>query len=361
MQVKEIKLRNYRNINNLNLKFSNNINIIIGKNGVGKTNIIESIYLIGLTKSFRTNFDNELIMFNKEALRVEAKIKKDKFIDKINLVINDKQKKISLNDNKVNVLRDYIGLYPLIISTPEDIFLIKGSPGDRRSFLNISISQFDNKYIKVINEYNRILKHRNDYLKEMYLKSNSDSRYFDIMTDELIKREVYIYQKRYSYIEEINNYLGDIYKNISLLEGLKLKYKSLIKFKKLDEDAMTKLLKKKYKENLNKEIELGITTIGPHRDDFDFMLKDKNMKIFSSEGEKKLAVISLKLSEMILYKENKNLKPVILYDDLFSELDIKNRNRLINYIPSDLQVFITSNDLRGINKNIKEKANIIKL
>lgn len=361
MKIKKIKLINFRNLDKVELNFINKINIIIGGNGAGKTNILEAIYLNSLTKSFRANNDAELIKFDKEFLTIMTTIKDDSYNENVLYNIDKLSKKIYLNSSKVTKLSEYIGKYPVVISTPEDVLMIKTSPSTRRDVLNISICQFNKEYFKTLNEYNKLLKLRNDYLKRILINSISDIKYFDILTNKLIEKAVYIYIERNNYINLINKYLPDIFEHICLNPNLIIKYSPNIDLNNYNEETLKNILYKKYKKDFNKEISLGMTITGPHRDDFSFILGDKNMKLYSSEGQKKMAVISFKLAEMMLFQKTDDKKPIILLDDLFSELDINNKNRLVKFIPDDLQVVITSNDLKGINKSIRDNAKIFKI
>lgn len=361
MKIKQIKLINFRNLENVELNFINNINIIIGGNGAGKTNILEAVYLNSLTKSFRANNDIELIKFNKDFLTIKTTIKENSYNEKVLYNIDKISKKIYLNSNKITKLSEYIGKYPVVISTPEDVLMIKTSPSNRRDVLNISICQFNKEYFKTLNEYNKLLKLRNDYLKRILVNSNSDMKYFEIITTKLIEKAIYIYIERNKYINSINSYLGSIFEHICLNKNLILKYSPNVDITEYDDENISKILQKKFKRDFNKEISLGMTISGPHRDDFNFYLDNKDMKFYSSEGQKKMAVISYKLAEIKLFQEQEDKKPIILLDDLFSELDIKNKNRLVKYIPEDLQVIITSNDLKGINKSIRDNAKIFKI
>ena len=215
--------------------------------------------------------------------------------------------------------------------------------------------------MKKYNEFNKILKIRNNYLKMLYQSSNTDKRYLDSLTENLIEREVDIYKERNEFIEFINKYVEKIYKDITGDANFNIKYEKNVDFTVYDSEKIKESLQKKYNKNLYKEIENGMTLYGPHRDDLKFCIKDEDIKVYGSQGQQKIAMISLKLAEIEIFKDKLDKLPILLLDDVFSELDIKRRNRLINYINKDMQVIITSNDTKGINKKLLENAKIFKV
>ena len=361
MVIKKIKLLNFRNYKNLTLKFSEGINIIIGDNAQGKTNILESIYTLALTKSYRTTNDFNLITLNCEKFIINGDIKIDKIPKKMTIEFYNNKKVVKINDNKIRRISDYIGNLVVILSSPDDLNIIKGSPIDRRNFLNIEISQKSNIYLKKYNEFNKLLKMRNDYLKLLYTNSIGDYSYLDILTNNLIDREIEIYKYRNEFINDINKYLNNIYYDLSNINNLQIKYLPNIDLDVFSSEEIRKKLENKYKKNLNREITLGMTLYGPHRDDFQILINDEDIKIYGSQGQQKLAFIALKLSEIKIYEEKTNIKPIILLDDIFSELDRKRKNNLIKYINNDYQTIITSNDIKGINKKIINNAKVFKV
>ena len=239
--------------------------------------------------------------------------------------------------------------------------MIKGSPSERRNFLNIEISQLSSNYIKKYNEFNKILKMRNDYLKLLFTNSLGDYSYLEILTNNLIDREVDIYIERNNFICRINEYITDIYKNITGIKDLKIVYETNVEFNNFDPIEIKRVLQEKYKKNQQREIAMGMTLYGPHRDDFTFTIEGNDIKIYGSQGQQKLAFIALKFSEIPIFEEKTATKPIILLDDIFSELDKTKKNRLIQYIDKDYQVIITSNDTKDISKKILKDANIFKI
>jgi DNA replication and repair protein RecF len=360
MKIKKIKLLNFRNHKKLTIDFDNNINIIIGNNAVGKTNILESIYTLALTKSYRTQ-DINLIEKNSEFTKIKGEIRDNNIFRNLEVFITKEDKKVYLNNNEIKKISDYITNMNVILTCPEDINILKGSAADRRNFLNIELSQISKNYIKKYNEFNKILKIRNNYLKMNYNNMNFDSRYLDSLTENLIEREIDIYQERNNFIEKINDNIGLIYKDIIGIDGFKVVYETNVEFDNFEREHLKERLISKYKKSLNKEIDNGMTLYGPHRDDLRFLIGDDDIKVYGSQGQQKVAIIALKLSEIPIFKEITDTSPIILLDDVFSELDIKTRNKLIKYIDTDIQVIITSNDTKGISKKFLEQAKILKV
>ena len=358
MIVDKIFLKNYRNYENLNLKFCNGINIIIGDNAQGKTNILESIYFLSITRSYRTLDDFNLITYDKKIAKISAKIKQDNVPKKLEIIINKKNKSLFLNENPIKKVSKYIGLLNVVIVAPEDIEIIKGSPTNRRNFFNIELSKLEKNYINIYNEYNKLLKIRNDYLKLLVVNNLSDNRYLDIVSEKLIERAVNIYIYRNNLINELNSIIGDIYYDLTGIEGLNIKYLPNIELDNFENEILRKSLKHTLIKYSKKEFSLGMTLYGPHRDEFKFLLKDKDIKYFGSQGQQKLAIISIKLALIKIYEKKLGYIPVLLLDDIFSELDKKKKNKLINYINDASQVIITTNDIRDINK---KKLNNLKI
>lgn len=360
MIIRKIKLINFRNYKKISIDFDKNINILIGDNAQGKTNILESIYFLALTKSYRT-LDCNLINKNADLSRVKGEIKDDKVYKSLSVEISKDSKKVIINSSEVKRITDYIANLNVILISPEDINILQGTPAERRNFLNIELSQLSKNYMKKYNEFNKILKIRNNYLKMLYQSSNKDKRYLDSLTENLIEREIDIYKERNEFIELINKYVEKIYEDITGIKGFYIKYEKNVDFNNDDREYMKDILANKYNINYNKEVENGMTLYGPHRDDLKFILNDEDIKIYGSQGLQKIALISVKLAEIEIYKEKIKKMPILLLDDVFSELDVKRRNRLIKYINKDIQVIITSNDTKGINKKIIENAKIFKV
>ena len=360
MYIKKIKLSNFRNYQKLNFSLTKGINIVYGENAQGKTNLLESIYVLGFTKSHRSFIDNNLITDGKNFLSIEGIYSDNKFDNKLNIYIDAKSKVLKYNDNLIKKVSDYISLLNIIIFYPDDLEIIKGSPQIRRKYIDLELSQLYSNYYILLNEYNKILKIRNDYLKKISKGNKVDISYFDIITSYLIEKSIQIYKLRYKYISKINENCCNIFKSITGLDGFKIIYKPSINFNLYDDNIVEKLLKE-YKSKLNNDIKNLSTSIGPHKDDIEFYLKNKNLKLYGSQGQQRIAVLAFKLSEIEIIKKYKGTTPILLLDDIFSELDDLKKNKLLKYISKDIQTIITTTDLNSLDLKLIKKSKLFNI
>ena len=353
MFLSEINLHNFRNYTKLKLKFKKNINIFIGNNAQGKTNILESIYFLAITKSHRTLKENFLIKDNEICTKVIGKLKNNSISKKYEVMLNSNGKRVSINDNPIKKISDYLSNINVVMFCPDDLEIIKGTPHNRRYFLNIEIGQLYNSYLKHIYNYNKVLKSRNDYLKN---HQNFDKLYFDVLTESLIKENLIIIKHRYEYINLINKYISSIYKDLTKNDNIYLKYETFID---IDEDEiMYQLLKDKYRKAFDNEIYQRVTLYGAHKDDFSVYIDDIKINNYGSQGQHRIAILAIKLAEVEIFKNIKEVKPILLLDDIFSEIDKTKKNNIIKYINNDLQVFITSTDLKNISRKLLKESDI---
>lgn len=353
MNVEKLELYNFRNYKSLKLDKLKKKNIIIGSNGIGKTTILEGIYVGSLTKSFKSNNEQVLIKNNEQSTKIKLEIKESDKRKKLEVSITESGKKVKINNNLKKRLSDYISVYKVIVFSPDEVKIIKESPAVRRSYLNIEISQINKYYLNKLNKYNILIKNKNEYLKKLYLNNNLDKKYLDVLDIKISELGYEIYCYRNEYINQINKYISKIYKNFSKTDNLYIKYNS--DFKELDEYKIQKLLLK----NRKKEINIGMTTTGIHRDDFDFIFNEKSAKDYTSQGIQKLIILSLKLSEVKIIIQNYGIFPILLLDDLFSELDKNNQNKVLEVLNKNIQIFITCTDLNLINNKLIKNSNII--
>ena len=358
MKINTLRLKKFRNYDKLEIEFNDKLNIIIGNNAQGKTNILEAIYFLSITKSFLPINDKNCIKKDELFTRIEAAINTNNKNKKLSLLINENGKKLKINSREIKKHSDYIGNLKVIIFNPDNIRLIKDAPSNRRKFLNIEISQLYLKYINLLNEFNIILKQRNEYLKIIKVGKKNDI-YFSILNKKFVDLSYEIYNYRFKFIDYLNKYIGGIYKKISGFDGLSIKYIPSIDISINDDFKETML--NKLKINYDREVMYGNTLYGPHRDDFSFRIKDDDLLEYGSQGQLKMAILALKLAEIDVFYEICGEYPVLLLDDLFSELDVNKRNKIINYLNRDIQTIITTTDLNNISNKFVKVANIYKI
>ena len=354
MKILNLTLKNFRNYDKLDISFNNKLNIIIGNNAQGKTNILEAIYFLSITKSFLPVNEKNVIKRGEVFSSVKCTLDNKK---KLFLSLNDNGKNLKLNDLEIKKHSDFVGNIKTIIFSHDDLRIIKDGPINRRKYLNIEISQLYNRYINVLNEFNIVLKQRNEYLKVIKI-GNYNRVYFDILTDKFVSLAKEIYGYRNDFIMMINNYIGNIYKEISGCGGLYLKYVTNIN---LDDDNIANSLRNKLDNCFDREVIYGNTLIGPHRDDFLFRIEDIDLLINGSQGQLKMAIIALKLAEISVFYEVCGENPILLLDDLFSELDIEKRNKVLKYLDRDIQTIITTTDLDSIDDELVKDSYVYKI
>jgi len=348
MYLQKLQLTNFRNYENLELEFSKGVNVFVGDNAHGKTNILESIYLSSITKSYRTNKDIECIKFNKDFFRInhEYILDNNSKTDVEVYLDNTNKKQIKENSIKINKYADFIGTIPLVIFSPDNMDIVKGSPKNRRKFLDILISQLSRSYVISLQEYNKLLTLKNNLLKQD--KSQVDMTYLELLDEKLAEKIEYIMLSRNKYVDILEKYAAKIQKSLSKGEEiLKLKYVSDFLGKNREEIKKI-LLNSRENDFFRKTSNKGIG-----HDDIIVLVNEKEVATFGSQGQNRTALLSMKLAEFEILKEEKENTPIILLDDVFSELDRQRINFLIDYI-SKYQVFITTTEIDSID-NIDNK------
>lgn len=355
MKIDTLSLTNFRNYEKLEVTFSSFLNVFYGLNGSGKTNLVEAIYLLALSKSFRVNNDKLLIKKGKLKAKVSAEVNNNESKSNYEVDITNDGKTVLIDNQKLDKISDYISKFNVILFNPSNTRLIDDAPVERRKLLNVEISQLYKEYLIVLNNYNKILKQRNFYLRGMYINNTYVSTYLDILTKKLVEYGMVICRYREKFINGINEIITDIYKKIFGCGELKIRYSSSYKGK------TSEYLVSKYQSNYQKELSLGKTIDGIHHDDIVFILDNNNLKDWGSEGQRKNAIISFKISQVYLIKKLKGYYPVLILDDLFSELDKEKITNLFSLFDSDIQTFITTTDLKGISKKVLKNARKFKV
>ena len=360
MVLKNLHIRNFRNYDSLDISLDKNTTIIYGDNGQGKTNLLESIYVLAFTKSHRSFIDKNLIKSGEECAVIKGTILNEISYN-LEIILNKTKKQVKIDNNSVTKIGGYIEKMNIIIFYSEDLNLIKGFPSERRKYLNLELSQISQNYYNTLNDYNKLLKIRNDYLKQISFGDPIDEAYFKVLTDYIVEKSVFIYQMREKYIQRLNKICPKIFKDIASKEGFHIKYKPSIDFADYEKETIRTELLKAFNDNLEREIKNKTTLYGPHHDDFEFYLDDENLRYYGSQGQQRVAVLALKLSEIQIFRDYKKTSPIILLDDVFSELDNEKKNNLLKFIDDDMQVIITTTDLFNIDQKIIDKAKLIKI
>ncbi len=348
MYVKELKIANFRCYKQASVLFSPGINIIIGENATGKTSLIEAVLYSCVAKSNRTSTDKEAIMFGEVGFSVEARIEKNNKTEKIKLIVDQNLKKISINGKTVKQLSDFVGRYSVVFFGPDDLDILKGGPSERRRFLDSSISQNDSDYLKALIRYKKLLKARNDLLKQETI----DSNLLTIYGNELISSGKIIISKREDFIKNINPYFENKENIISKeVDVGKIVYNPNTNVENYVENFKNSLERDKFSKNTN---------IGPHKDDFTVLINNVDCYSYGSQGQKKTVCIALKfaLGEYLISKEK---EIIVILDDVFSELDEIRQNQLMGLLEKGNQIFITTTSIDLIKKEILNKSKIIKV
>lgn len=355
MKIESIDIINFRNYDKVHIEFKSNLNIIYGLNGAGKTNLVEAIYLLSLTKSFRLNNDKLLIRKGMEKATVEGEIQKNKDTSNYKVVLNPDGKKVLINNTKIDKISEYVSKINIILFHPTDTNLVTEAPSERRKLLNIEISSINKEYLIVLSNYNRILKQRNFYLRQLYLNGNKTTDYLDILTKKLIEYGSLINKYRATFCENINKYISKYYEDIFGEGKILIKYISTYNNK--DEEQLLGMYKKYY----SKELAIGKTIIGVHHDDIIFKLDGNNLKEWGSTGQRKNAIISFKLAELNVIRDSKGYYPILILDDLFSELDKTKINNIFKMLNEEVQTFITTTEIENISEDLLKTSNKIKI
>ena len=349
MLINNLKLYNYRNYSRKNIDFSKEMNIIIGNNGVGKTNILESIIFVSNTKSFRTNNDQNLIKKGEEFSKIE--IDSDSGLFKV--VINRKNKSLFLNNILIKRSSDYIGKINAILFKPDDLDLFVQMPSERRKILNMEINKVSNKYIKTLLQYEKLLKDKNKLLKELEI----DETLLNIINESMVPLIEIIVKEREEFFQIINKHISNIYNTISNEDkNISVIYK---KCSEINE------IKNEINKTRDKDYYYHYATYGPHHDDYYFMMDDQEVSTIASQGQKRMLLIAFKFCLVEYIKSKTGKIPIILLDDILSELDKNNKERLLNFIPKNTQIIITDTDINDLNIDrdyklieIKEETNV---
>ena len=349
MYIESLALKDFRNYEKLDINFSKNINILYGDNAQGKTNILEAIYISATTKSHRNSKDKDIIRFGKDDSHIRLNLKKREVGHRIDMHLRRNQTKgVAIDGIPIRRSTELFGLINIIIFSPEDLSIVKNGPGERRRFMDMEICQLSRIYYSNLLRFNKILDQRNNLLKQInFNPKNADT--LDVWDEQFIDAGKAIIKERTNFIEMINGIIKEIHGSLtSDKEKIEIKYEPNVEI-----DRFEKVLKEKRQIDLKN----SITMTGPQRDDFGVFINGSDVRVYGSQGQQRTAALSLKLAEIEMVKKIINDNPILLLDDVMSELDSKRRDALLSRI-SDIQTIITCT---GYDDFIRQRINVDKI
>ncbi len=342
MKINDIKLVNFKNIENLTVSLHPHLNILVGNNAQGKTNFLESLYLLSTTRSIKQKDDRILIKHHQEYAKLNCIFEVTKKMS-LKLIITEKGKSLFINNNQIKKSTDYLGKLNTILFIPKDLELFDSAPKVRRKLIDIEIGKISNKYLVALTIYNKLIKERNQLLKN----NINDYSLYEAIEDKIIEEQVKIITYRKKFITSLNIYLNKYYQLLSSKnDQIIINYNCVVE----DHEKIKEILKFKYKKTFEQDRVLKATTIGIHREDILFKINNNLVSEVASQGQKRMLILALKIGLVEYINEIKGDSPILLLDDVMSELDIYNQQKLLNIIPKYAQTIITTTH---INNNIK--------
>ncbi|MCB6556638.1 DNA replication/repair protein RecF [Erysipelatoclostridium ramosum] len=353
MKVNSLCLDNFRNYNHFFIEFDRDINILIGSNGQGKTNLIEAIYLLSVGKSFKTHINKQMIMFDCEFAKVKGEVTSNNKLRSLEMILGSDFKRAKIDDQDIYKISEYVGLLNVVVFVPDDLYLIKGNPNNRRRFIDLELSKISPIYVFNLSKYNNLLKERNKYLKILNQKNRDGDEYLEVLDEQMARLQVELIKKRIDFIKNLNQKVTSIYNLIAKNdnEKISLRYRCFLKQELTYENILAL-----YKKNHQRDIRYMQSHLGIHKDDLKIFMNGNAADLFASQGQQRTIVLSLKIALIELIKDEIGEYPVLLLDDVLSELDEARKNMLLDILNQKIQTFITTTSIDGINHQIVEKA-----
>lgn len=361
MFLKKLALRDYRNYENVELATEGAVNIIVGPNAQGKTNLLEAIFVLALTKSHRTHQDKELIRFGAERTMLRCELDKKYGSCALDLTLTNQGKKAKINGLEQKKLSDFIGALNVVMFAPEDLSIVKGAPGIRRRFLDMEIGQVQPSYLYDVSQYQKVHVQRNNMLKQMYRESSkSNDTLLELWNEQLVRLSIKIMKKRQNFINKLQIWAEMIHRGITNgSETLLIEYKPSFSYDhSVEESVLFEQYMIKLSQAKDQEIRRSTTLYGPHRDDLAFYINGKDVQTFGSQGQQRTTALSLKLAEIEFIQEEVGEYPLLLLDDVLSELDTYRQTQLLETFQTKVQTFITTTGVESLQMNRLENASI---
>ncbi|CAK1250100.1 MULTISPECIES: DNA replication/repair protein RecF [Fructobacillus] len=360
MELSELSLSHFRNYDQTDLHFQSGINVFLGENAQGKTNLLESIYALALARSHRTKTDKDLIQWGQKEAKITGRIKNRFGQTPLSLSWSAKGKQARVNHLDQSRLSTYIGQLNVILFAPEDLDLVKGAPTVRRRFIDIEFGQMNKLYLQQSSQYKKILKDRNAYLKAWAQGGQRDQIFLDVLTEQLIDVASQIILARQKFLNKLEAQANQIHQEVaSQKEVLTLHYQTAISVEEdMQKDQVQEALSLVFEKNADREKRQGTTLAGPHRDDFIIDVNQANVAVFGSQGQQRTAALALKLGEIELMHQETGEYPVLLLDDVLSELDANRQTHLLMAIQDKVQTFITAPSLTEVARQLIKEPKI---
>ncbi|PKY92251.1 DNA replication/repair protein RecF [Aerococcus christensenii] len=363
MYLKNLKVKDFRNFREDKVEFSNKINVFIGKNAQGKTSLLEAIYMLSLARSHRTFKEKEVIRFQTDYAQISGEVFKNNCRTSLSLTLTKQGKIAKVNHLQKNKLSDYIGTFNVILFAPEDLNLVKGGPQERRLFIDRELSQLDLIYLRESNLYQKLLKQRNAYLKLLSKKEAKDRLYLEVLTEQLARSAARVSLARYDFIHRLEALAQPIHQQLANdNETLTLMYSGSVALQEeMDEEQVTELFLDKFKSYEEQEIANGVTAIGPQRDDIKLKINQKLVAQYGSQGQQRTTVLAIKLAEIEYIKQLLKEYPILLLDDVLSELDYHRQTQLLHFIENKVQTFLTTTSLKEVHVDQIENPRVFRI
>ncbi|EST89171.1 recombination protein F [Vagococcus lutrae LBD1] len=355
MRITQLELLDYRNYASASLTFNKDLIVFLGENAQGKTNVLESLYVLAMTRSHRSQHEKELIRWGQSFARIRGILAKKNYMTELEIVISNKGRRTKRNHIEQAKLSDYIGELNVVLFAPEDLYLIKGSPQNRRKFIDMELGQVNPSYLYHLSVYQNVLKQRNRYLKENGRQQKKiDETYLEVLTEQLAAAGAHVIHERLMFIQKLEQWAQEIHGAITNhREKLTMQYQPSFVLEEAQTVAEIEVLfLEALSRQRSRELMLQTTSLGPHRDDVIFFIDGQNVQTYGSQGQQRTTALSVKLAEVELIHEQIGEYPILLLDDVMSELDDERQVHLLAAIEGKVQTFVTTTTLNHLTNKL---------
>jgi len=341
MRINEIRLNNFRNYTTLKMRFDKRINVLVGDNAQGKTNLLEAISFLSTVRSFRIKDETDLIKKDCEVARIEGLIESPYGEKRLTVMISQTGKSLLIHKNPVKRTSEFIGQCNAVLFTPADMDFFEAPPKVRRRMMDVELSKLSPVYMENLNQYAKILKERNTYLKQ----ERPDIEYLEVLSDQLVALQVPIIESRREFLSFVTKHISSLF-----CEFMESDFKINIKYESESEDTedIAEKISHKMASSLKRDMAFKMTHVGIHRDDAKFTINDFDVSSFASQGQKRMLILALKMAILEFIVSKIDTYPILLLDDVFSELDSKKKEKFAQLLPKGVQIMITTTEINEI-------------